>query len=47
MVMKKMYCIKYNKYKKFPKISHIFDKTLVLSIISYTYDPGQFIQLIY
>ena len=34
--MKKIYCIKCNKYRKFknPKISYIFDKTLVLSIIS-------------
>ena len=33
--MKKIYCIKYNKYRKFKnsKISYIFDKTLVLSII--------------
>ena len=35
MVMKKIYCIKCNKYRKFknPKISYIFNKTLVLSII--------------
>ena len=34
MRMKKPYYIKYNKYGKFrnPKISYIFDKTLVLSI---------------
>ena len=33
--MKKIYCSKCNKYKKFknPKISYIFDKTLVLSIV--------------
>ena len=33
--MKKIYCIKYNKYRKFknPEISSILDKTLVLSII--------------
>ena len=32
--MKQIYCIKCNKCRKFkkPKISHIFDKTLVLSI---------------
>ena len=31
----KIYCIKFNKYRKFknPKISYIFDKTLVLSFI--------------
>ena len=33
--MKKIYCIKCKKYKKFknPKISYIFDKTLSLSFI--------------
>ena len=33
--MKKIYCIKCNKYTKFkvPKISYIFNKTLVISII--------------
>ena len=33
--MKKMYCVIYGKYRKFryTKISHIFEKTLVLSII--------------
>ena len=33
--MKKIYCITCGKYRnlKNPKISHIFDKTLVLSII--------------
>ena len=33
--MKKIYCIKCNKYRslKTPNISYIFDKTLVLSII--------------
>ena len=33
--MKKIYCIKCNKYSslKNPNISYIFDKTLVLSII--------------
>ena len=33
--MKKVYCIKCNKYKKLKKfkISYIFDKTLVFSII--------------
>ena len=30
--MKKIYCIKHGKFKN-PKISYIFDKTLVLSII--------------
>ena len=37
MVMKNLYCIKCNKYRKFknPKISHIFDEILVLSIIYY------------
>ena len=36
--MKKNYCIKWNKYKKFKKSkkSYIFDKTLFLSII---FDP--------
>ena len=31
-----MYCIKFNKYRKFKnsKISYIFDKILVLSIVS-------------
>ena len=35
VVMKKIYCITCNKYRKFetPKILYIFDKTLVLSII--------------
>ena len=33
--MKKIYCIICGKYRKFknPKISHVFEKTLVLSII--------------
>ena len=33
--MKEIYCINYNKYRKFknPKISYMFNKTLVLSII--------------
>ena len=33
--MKKIYCVICGKYKKFknPKISYIFEKTLVLSII--------------
>ena len=33
--MKKIYCVICGKYKKFktPKISHILEKTLVLSII--------------
>ena len=33
--MKEIYCIDYNKYRKFknPKISYMFNKTLVLSII--------------
>ena len=32
--MKKLYCVNYRKYRKFknPKISYIFEKTLVLSI---------------
>ena len=35
LFFKKIYCIKWDKYRKFknPKISHIFDKKLVLSII--------------
>ena len=33
--MKKIYWIKFNKYRKFqnPKISYVFDETQVLSII--------------
>ena len=33
--MKKIYCVIYGKYRKFknPKVSYIFEKTLVLSII--------------
>ena len=33
--MKKLYCVIYNKYRKFekPKISYLLEKTLVLSII--------------
>ena len=33
--MKKIYCIKWNQYRRFKssKISYMFDKTLVLSII--------------
>ena len=33
--MKKIYCVNYGKRRKFenPKISHIFEKTLVISII--------------
>ena len=33
--MKKIYCIKCNKYRKFknPKIPYIFDKTLIIPII--------------
>ena len=33
--MKKLYCVICNKYRKFekPKISHLLDKTLVISII--------------
>ena len=33
--MKKIYCVVFGKYKKVknPKISYIFEKTLVLSII--------------
>ena len=32
--MKKMYCIKFNKFKKFKKLwIYVFDKTLVLCII--------------
>ena len=33
--MKKIYCVFCNKYRKFknPKISYIFEKALVLSII--------------
>ena len=34
-MMKKIHCIKFNKYSRFkkPKISYIFDEVLVLSII--------------
>ena len=34
--MKKLYCVFCGKYRKFekPKISHLLEKTLVLSIIS-------------
>ena len=35
MAMKKIYCIKYKKYRKFknPKIPYIFDKTLIILVI--------------
>ena len=37
--MKKLYCVICNKYRKFekPKISHLLDKTLVISIICSKY----------
>ena len=40
--MKKIFCVKCNKYRKFksPKISNIFYKILVLSIICSNYDSN-------
>ena len=37
--MKKLYCVIYDKYKKSekPEISHILEKTLVLSVICSKY----------
>ena len=38
--MKKIYCVICDKYKKYrtPKISHIFERSLVVSIICRKYD---------